>query len=361
MHITTKLIAIDGDGENVNAGKTALNCLFPVLPKPERVDDTLNFTLERTEYVSPAWAMNIARDLRALNCYREFRYYYGDTEEAKRSFEQFLGITEKEVIVKYTSNNWHKHINNTYTDGRCEFNSQYTMCRDHKVIKGGNTYKIGQSVSGSSVIIPSFNLFAEFTNMHPGIIFTMKSTFNPSNVINDDSFMCNEIIRENIKEMKTKLNLEEEQIMRGADYRYGGGASEVVDSLIRNFGIDCQVEVSCVMRNGFVYNENFKIIEGNSRVTERHGRTRVPENPWNALPEHVLVQDNGLVLNQPEGAGPQREVNYSETARGGAATRPIQIQAESEGDRVHGMFDIESPQEILIRIMSNYESIALDL
>lgn len=64
------------------------------------------------------------------------------------------------------------------------------------------------------------------------------------------------------------------------------------------------------------------------------GAARRPENPWNALNEHVRWSSDGQPhLDQPNGCGPNREENYSDqAATGGAATHPIQGEDHQESD-----------------------------
>lgn len=179
----------------------------------------------------------------------------------------------------------------------------------------------GYHVRGRAWFPVSWNSQAQFSKNNPNLVVTLKQDVNlvqsncsPNNYqtgfLRAYEGLANSLFVHDPKERK---------------YKWASNGNEV--NIDENFIVDkcvfLVIESTCL--NGSILHADAWIeIRGMTTSVNRH-TPRIADNPWNALPEHVRIDNNGnMTLNQPRGAGPNREENYDDTAvRGGAATRPL--------------------------------------
>jgi hypothetical protein len=312
MHIANFINFFPFEGDEIKSSLEAAKSITPEMLSVDPFSNTPSVIMRKTDLISPAYSMGIARELRDFNILDGWQGYREICEMAEKLLQNKNISNPKYMLDTYKTKNWHRYVEKQYTDGKVEFHSNYTEPKSLRKTINGKLFKSGYMLRGPSSSIPSYNLLRDYTLFHPGVVMSVKSIFQIGGVIDDSAFCCNEIVKNRLLEIAESCKMSKELIMKNADRSITEHSTDIITALLSNYGEDSNMQVNAQFYNGKVILEGFNIesIQGN-RHRERHS-VRIPQNVWNAQPEHVKDEGGIDVLDQPKGAGPQRGVNYSE-------------------------------------------------
>jgi hypothetical protein len=319
-----KLVFLPEDGESVDMCKKSLSSLF------ENKTCVINWqdNLMWSEVTDPGHG-----DF----CFSKLKHYYAfkSLVKAQRMFS--IEKSDFKNLIDTYPHGSEQFKNNedfeqAFADGSAtakEFggSSTFTMVSKIKRFKM-NEITCGYKTTARSWHPISWKAQAYYSSQNHGVIIKMSQELNLLHTVSNPG-------GEHYKFMADFPGIMGSVIIpnpnRSGDYCWSNNGEPIdVESTTSMYVPMLYIESTCINGAIISVDVNFKKVscyKATSKSTARRS-----ENPWNALPEHVVWSNNGEpTLRQPLGAGPNREENYDPNAViGGAATHPLVSHQESD-------------------------------